>query len=424
MDTKNAQWTRRCCNFGFTLVELLVVIAIIGMLIALLLPAVQAAREAARRMQCSNNLKQLGIALHLYQGVHDRFPAITGGNRRCLDGTRPNPAIRGSGNEGGHAWQVFIMPFCEQQARFDGLFGETVTHADGEMVRGRFMSPTTGSIPEALGVIGGFGCPSDPNGSKGFNLEGFQGIGNLRSSYVGCVGDRGYGVNNWHPNGPQPALDNGYVLTGVDGRTLRGAFNAQWSDLPPMRDYRGINQIEDGTSNTVLVSETCVPMVHFDGKTFGNIAVDIGAGNSGTGGGIQIPINCINAVQPGDRNSIKTVHQATSGVPSRGFALRFTHSVAFNTCLPPNSPSCCGMPTVPSATMWLSVSSYHTGGVGIVLADGSGRFIQDSIDCGTQLGVSEGGANNFSQTSIPTGPTRYGVWGSLGAINDGGSVSF
>ncbi|MFM9068057.1 MAG: DUF1559 domain-containing protein [Planctomycetota bacterium] len=86
---------------GFTLVELLVVIAIIGILVALLLPAVQAAREAARRTQCLNNLKQLGLALHNYHDSRRSFPA----------GASPNVTA--------FNWRVAIWPFMEQQSLFD-----------------------------------------------------------------------------------------------------------------------------------------------------------------------------------------------------------------------------------------------------------------------------------------------------------------
>ncbi|MGI6414906.1 MAG: DUF1559 domain-containing protein [Thermoguttaceae bacterium] len=93
---------------GFTLVELLVVIAIIGILIALLLPAVQAAREAARRSQCTNNLKQIGLALHNYHDVVGRFPAAW--YRITADQKRP-----------GWAWGTMLLPYVEQGALYDKL---------------------------------------------------------------------------------------------------------------------------------------------------------------------------------------------------------------------------------------------------------------------------------------------------------------
>src|SRR6187455_1336232 len=94
-------------RFAFTLVELLVVIAIIGVLVALLLPAVQAARESARRMKCTNNLKQLGLALHNHHDTFGVFPAA--------DDEIPNPA----GGTWKHSWIVRVLPYLEQQALHD-----------------------------------------------------------------------------------------------------------------------------------------------------------------------------------------------------------------------------------------------------------------------------------------------------------------
>src|SRR5512135_122792 len=103
---------------GFTLIELLVVIAVIGILVALLLPAVQAAREAARRMQCSNNLKQIGLALHNYHDANKKFPF----------GSRGGSSWAQTGIKDGTNWRVSILPYLEQTAlysklNFGGSFG-------------------------------------------------------------------------------------------------------------------------------------------------------------------------------------------------------------------------------------------------------------------------------------------------------------
>jgi prepilin-type N-terminal cleavage/methylation domain-containing protein len=101
-----ATWKKRR---GFTLVELLVVIAIIGILVSLLLPAVQAAREAARRMQCSNNLKQIGLALHIYHDTHNRFPfAVVGSD---IITTVPGWQRL--------TWSFVVYPYLEQQALYE-----------------------------------------------------------------------------------------------------------------------------------------------------------------------------------------------------------------------------------------------------------------------------------------------------------------
>src|SRR5688572_16961948 len=97
-----ARWKR--APRAFTLVELLVVIAIIGILVALLLPAVQAAREAARRMQCGNNLKQIGLASHNYHGAHDVLPFGASGIQS---------------NTPGGTWGAFLLPHMEQTTAYD-----------------------------------------------------------------------------------------------------------------------------------------------------------------------------------------------------------------------------------------------------------------------------------------------------------------
>src|SRR3954469_8704700 len=138
-----AEMRPRSRRRGFTLIELLVVIAIIGVLIALLLPAVQAAREAARRMQCVNNLKQMGLALHNYESVAGAFPM----SDVVADPGKPYQSTNG------FSVHVRILPFAEQGVAFNAL-NFTVNHQH---------DANTTIVGMKVGL---FVCPSDPNGDQ------------------------------------------------------------------------------------------------------------------------------------------------------------------------------------------------------------------------------------------------------------------
>jgi prepilin-type N-terminal cleavage/methylation domain-containing protein len=198
---------------GFTLVELLVVIAIIGILIALLLPAVQAAREAARRAQCTNNLKQIGLALHNYHDTFKSFPPgwivpnNTGPGNRC----------------GGLGWQTFLLPFIEQRSLHDAISPNNQN-----------VVLDIGNGPNAGGaVIDSYRCPSSvmsdrvtAANSGDDQLNGF-GV----SNYLGC-----YGTDNV----------GGQGVTSVP-TTPNGSFHRELS--------RKFSDYLDGTSNTFVVGE-------------------------------------------------------------------------------------------------------------------------------------------------------------------------
>jgi len=198
---------------GFTLVELLVVIAIIGVLIALLLPAVQQAREAARRMTCSNQFKQIGIALHNY---HDTFgslpPGIVTSNQTC--------------------WLTHILPQIEQSALYDQI--DAVGGFDGPWEDIAEMT-TTGSPPLAKTVIEGYICPSDTG--KGLNER----LGTTSADEI--FGKSNYiGVYTAYYNSSNATATNG---SGGSDR------EATFYDNSATR----FRDITDGLSNTIIVAE-------------------------------------------------------------------------------------------------------------------------------------------------------------------------
>ena len=152
-------------KYAFTLVELLVVVAIIGILIALLLPAVQSAREAARRLQCSNKLRQLALALHNYHSAHGVFSPgnivkrSTTGSTWCKD----DPQCTNNGAP----WSVLVLPFLEETARYDEFdFSRAFTSSNECLADGSLTSKNHIAWTRPLER---FQCPSDPGSGGNVN---------------------------------------------------------------------------------------------------------------------------------------------------------------------------------------------------------------------------------------------------------------
>ena len=310
---------------GFTLVELLVVIAIIGILIALLLPAVQAAREAARRSQCTNNLKQLGIALHNYADTFKSFPPACGGTQ-YPSGWSAASTKPGSDDGQLSAWAM-MLPFYEQQA----LYNTIKAPYDGWNAWGGH--PLTANYIPWRTKIPALMCPSDPA--------------------VANKSDTGLAFCN-------------YVLNWGDGMRLstnpRGLFG--------VRTGITFAQITDGTSNTLAFSEAAVYSAPMKLKG-AFVILDVRT---------QAPVLCMGAVgangmlvgtEPPD-------HQDMRG---KSWACGRLIDTGFNTILPPNGPSC-GHSRYEDAEGPFPPSSYHPGGVVAAMADGAVRFISETIDTG------------------------------------------
>ncbi|MEW4455285.1 DUF1559 domain-containing protein [Bremerella sp. JC817] len=206
---------------GFTLVELLVVIAIIGVLIALLLPAVQQAREAARRMQCTNHLKQLGLAMHNYHDIYHAFPAMSYDHE-----------VNG-GNEGTHSswsWGTLLLPQIEQSAAHDILAPSSPDRLHEAVGKAAKLSVL--QTP-----ISGFRCPSDTGPP-------------LNSHYLINQGSPDYELATSNYIGVNSAGD----LSRED-RYLNGIF-VPGTDVAGNRQTRiGMRDITDGTSNTAMIGE-------------------------------------------------------------------------------------------------------------------------------------------------------------------------
>jgi prepilin-type N-terminal cleavage/methylation domain-containing protein len=280
---KNLERKRRAHNQrGFTLVELLVVIAIIGVLVALLLPAVQAAREAARRMQCSNHLKQIGLAL---QNYHDTFESLPfGGRARFVNTSATTPA----GQNWGPSWYVGILPFAEQKPLSDLLEAAQLTN------------PALDDLTQSVGRMGFHAnnqkiawmlCPSSPLPQTEL-LRGGTAPMAVVPSYVGISGATNHNANRLAAEIPFmetrlkpklgiPANANANAVGSADPPGSQQAWGGM---LCPNEAYSMAACI-DGTSNTMIVSEKADYFYsqHTGNNTGFRLRIDGSFTNAGTG---------------------------------------------------------------------------------------------------------------------------------------------
>lgn len=384
---KNAvNWNGGAKRSGFTLVELLVVIAIIGILIGLLLPAVQMAREAARRMSCTNNLKQLGIACLNYHDAHGVYPAGAFAVRNGDGLTRRVSAF------------VSLTPFIEQAPLF-----EQITN-DSYNAEFNSDAPSQSYLCNPLDALL---CPSDGDATSV--------SGQAPVSYRASFGDFPIHTANMESEkGALAALGAGKANI---CNANRGAFAPQ--------QWNGIKGITDGSTNTIFFSERLIAstssrktkIAYTTSATLAQLNVKYQNQVVEVTKGADLAVDACVKLANG-RELAETVSDADiadwSGKRWSDGAGAYS---AFMTILPPNAPSCLAY-AEPTSGGLISASSNHSGGVNCAMGDGSVRFVSETIDYQDTNGNPDPkiGYNSFTEY----GKSYHGVWGAMGtrAAND------
>ncbi len=339
---------------AFTLVELLVVIAIIGILIALLLPAVQAAREAARRSQCTNNLKQMGLALHNFHDVFNRMPP------GCANDQPPFGTVA-AGTGWGSSWMVYILAYVEQGAvaskwKYDDVnYTVTPNVPYPEQNGSGYGNPANKALVANL-LIPGYWCPSSPmtQWAASFPTQ-------MAASYVGIAGAA---------NGLIPGFNEGRIGTyagspAAGGGTLFINSKVKFADMT------------DGTSNVGMVSEQGNWVVTQNGTKQEWRGAKLYSFTMGIGSNSEYP--GINGTAGDYRHfNCTTIRYSINYRPTPAW---------------PDAPGDCSLGVCNDFGNNVPLSSTHPGGVNFLLGDGSVRFVSDTtlISTVAELAVRDDG---------------------------------
>ena len=343
---------------GFTLVELLVVIAIIGILIGMLLPAVQSVRSAARRTACSNNVRQLALAVHNYESGLQKFPV------KQIGPGKEKASVAGEFESGFYSWLVPLLPYVEQNNLYNS-FDLSSTNGDGDDFR---VSDTNANAEAVNTVVPTFLCPSDtPNQENGVIL----GSANpAPGSYAANVGWPSY-ATGFSGERATPGLANGAIPL------IHPSSPVAWhTSKISMKDFA------DGTSNTVLLSERLIQQ--------GNSLSEISSGTEkrvwalhispvSQQQGLSLPEIVANMVD--NANSDSPDHHPREAAFmgrswSSGFPLAAPTYMQVNT---PNTLMGFSSTSESQGDFVITPSSYHDGGVNVAMVDGSVQFVPDSV---------------------------------------------
>ena len=331
---------------GFTLVELLVVIAIIGILIGMLLPAVQAVRSSARRISCANNMRQLGLAVHNYESAHMAFPVNQVG---------PGESDGAGGHKSGYySWLVPLLPFVEQENVYD-QFDLTINNGDDGDFKISESHPNAMAAATSLDL---FLCPSD-EASDDNTWMGDCNPGS--SSYAGNIG--------W------PSMTSGFAGERSSDRfsgvipLINPSQNVDWH-----QSKMSFGDISDGTSNTSMISERLIQTE--------TVVLNLKKGDprissrhvipSGSERLAALARKIETSTDPHNRESAFIGRSWSSGFPLAGPT--FVH------ILGPNRELGHFTSSVSEGDFLVSPSSRHTGGVNLARADASVSFVSDDID--------------------------------------------
>jgi prepilin-type N-terminal cleavage/methylation domain-containing protein/prepilin-type processing-associated H-X9-DG protein len=348
---------------AFTLVELLVVIAIIGILVALLLPAIQAAREAARRAQCLSNIKNMALGVLNYEDAHHTFPQ--GSTSLIQVGTvhqfadtdpRPDPALVG---RMGPNWVIFVLPHVEQQDMYDrfDFVGSYVNRPGGNMNNNVNMMLRSQELPIMM-------CPSDPNNRTQYMGGNPLNANWARGNYAANAGRQFVRSTEPGMSGPNSSAWSGQSTGQVNAGT---DFTCQRGVIGP---YVGatLKQITDGTSKTIMLGEIRAGLDDQDSR--GIWAAGI------VGSSLLAKFGAVS-----DTNGPNSCSGHGDDVLAPGW---YDGGGGGTTCTAPTtSPGLAECMTAHDAGGQASQAgarSKHPGGIHVAMCDGSAQFVSDDIE--------------------------------------------